>query len=134
MTYHNIPSIPEGWVTSTNTEKHIAFVQTEGEKRCSLALYPTNTSNPELGWTVLGLANYEPFRPVFTDTTPLQEATAVAMEEMKAKNRDNQIDHIRKAGTHANTIQSTSESNSESKPSDADKQSTESQSGLDRWV
>jgi hypothetical protein len=87
-----------------------------------------------LGWTVLGLANYGPFRPVFTDTTPLQEATAVAIEEMKAKNRDDQIDHIRKASTHANTIQSTSESNSESEPSGGDKQSTESQSGLDQWV
>jgi biotin operon repressor len=133
MAYHDIPTLPEGWVTSTNIEKHISLLRAEGETRYSLAIYPTSTSTPRSEWTVMGLANYEPFRPVFTDGAPLQEALSIAIDEINAKRRGEQIDHIRKAGTNVDSSQASGETETAG-GAETENHPTDDQSDLNRWV
>lgn len=134
MAYHDIPTLPEGWVTSTNIENHISLLRAEGETRYSIAIYPTSASTSRSGWTVMGLANYEPFRPVFADNASLQEALSIAISEISAKNDGDQIGHVRKADTSQDSSQSTEQSDATGGESETENQSTDGQSDLNRWV
>lgn len=135
MAHHDIPEIPSGWVVSTNTEEHISLLRAEGETRYSIAIYPTNPTTTRSGWTVMGLANYEPFRPVFADNVPLEDALSTAIDEITAKNNGEQTTHVRKAGDDQNGDPT---DNPEQQPNDEDTEtepdSSDGQSDLNRWT
>jgi len=135
MAHHDIPDLPSGWVVSTNIEKHISLLRGEGETRYSIAIYPTNPATTRSGWTVIGLANYEPFRPVFTDNAPLEDALSTAIDEITAKNNGEQITHIRKAGSDQD-VEPADKSEPESSDEDAktESDSINGQSDLNRWA
>ena len=82
----------------------------------------------------MGLANYEPFRPVFADNASLQDALSTAIAEISAKNDGDQIDHIRKADTSQDSSQSIEQSDVTGGESATENQSTDGQSDLNRWV
>ncbi|MFD1570071.1 MULTISPECIES: hypothetical protein [Haloferacaceae] len=135
MAHHDIPDLPSGWVVSTNIEEHISLLRAEGETRYSIAIYPTNPATTHSGWTVMGLANYEPFRPVFTDNATLEDALSTAIDEITAKNNGEQITHVRKAGGDQDADPTDNpEPESDDEDTETDSDSGDGQSDLNHWT
>ncbi|CDK38045.1 hypothetical protein [Halorubrum sp. AJ67] len=135
MAHHDIPDLPSGWVVSTNIEEHISLLRAEGETRYSIAIYPTNPATTRSGWTVMGLANYEPFRPVFTENASLEDALSTAIDEITAKINGEQIAHVRKAGSDQDAEPTDNpEPESADEDTETDSDSSDGQSDLNHWT
>lgn len=90
--YHDLPEPPDGWVVSTNTETHIAYLYSEDDGR-SLGLTPT-TRPDSTRWNVIGFAAYDSPLPVFIEDVPLEAAINTATEVMEATIEGGTVDPV----------------------------------------
>jgi hypothetical protein len=78
---HQIPALPDGWTVATNIDQHISFLYAGGDGR-SIAVKPVSADADR--WKAVGVANYAPEAPVFTQYAELTDAVATAVDVMQA--------------------------------------------------
>ncbi|ERH00808.1 MAG: hypothetical protein J07HN6_02436 [Halonotius sp. J07HN6] len=75
-----VPDPPDDWTVSTTTETHLALYYAADGR--SLVVRPAEPPASN-GWTVKGLAGYEPPYPIFADGVDRAEAIDAAWNVMK---------------------------------------------------
>lgn len=86
---HDVPELPDGWVVATNIDHHVSCLYNAGDGR-SIALTPAGSRDPVEQWKVIGVANYAPGQPVFTQYVDFETAVETATEVMEAISNGNE--------------------------------------------